>query len=184
MELKELTIKQLKHVLKTHYKQDFPPIERKSARTILKLCSTKKYFCYGTFENNDLITYLFLFKENDVILLDYFAVCGNNKDKGFGGMALELIKETFKDYLIIGEIETPSTNAPNNSQILRRINFYARHNMYLSDVYVSLWGVKMQIITYPKVDRQILLEKLNYYYPRFYGLRNFAKNMKVDIKKD
>ena len=181
MDIKELSKEQLKYVFKNCYKQDFPIAERKSTKTIINLIEDGKYFCYGSFEEEKLLSYLFFFKEDDVILLDYFAVCGDNKNKGIGGKTLEIFKEKFKDYLIIGEIEVSSSDEKgNNILVERRKNFYQRHNMLMSDIYMTLWNVKFQIIVYPKIDKQILLSKLEHYYKCFYGIEKFKKNIKFD----
>ncbi len=184
MKLKELTKKQFNRVLKKDYKENFPRTERKSNRCLNKLLKSGNYFCYGTFDNEKIVAFLFFFKIQNDILFDYFAVCGDNKNKGIGGATLELFKETFSDCLIIGEIETPKN--PTNTMIARRTEFYKRHNMFLTDVYVSLWNVPMRVITFPSVDKQTLLNKLHWLYKEIYektyGEKKYKKLVAVDIK--
>lgn len=186
MELKELTKKQLNQVLKKDYKENFPRTERKSSMCIKKLHKGGNYFCYGAFENEKLLAFLFFLKIQNDILFDYFAVCGDNKNKGIGGAALELFKKNFSDCLIIGEIEIETPKNQTNAMIARRTEFYKRHNMFFTDVYVSLWYVPMQIITFPKVDKQTLLNKLHWIYKEIYektyGAKKYKKLVSVDIK--
>jgi len=182
MELKKLTKKQLNQILKKDYKENFPRIERKSSRCIKKLLKGGNYFCYGAFENEKLLAFLFFFKIQNDILWDYFAVCGDNKNKGIGGAALELFKKTFSDCLIIGEIEIETPKNPTNAIIARRTNFYIRHNVFLSDIYVSLWNVPMRVVTFSEIDRKTLLEKLNYLYLKVYGKKYMGNKVNIDIK--
>ena len=79
-----------------HGHRDFPPDELKPFSLIGKLMDSGCYECCGFYdkENDDLCAYAFMMADADtnMLLLDYFAVCEEVRQKGYGSAAIELLK--------------------------------------------------------------------------------------------
>lgn len=83
----------------------------------------------------------------DLVLLDYFAVCENSQGTGVGTAALDLLMHRYKKSRFFLEIESPDPNAKNAVQRARRKKFYLNCGMCETKVYVSLFGIDMELLT-------------------------------------
>ncbi len=86
--------------------------------------------------------------DNDLVLLDYFAIAPSLRGNGFGSRALELLQKRCGNRRFLLEIEDTSRQVPDLEQRISRKNFYLRGGMTCMDYTVSLFGVGMEIMTY------------------------------------
>lgn len=86
----------------------------------------------------------------DRVLLDYFAIAPDYREKGIGGKALQMLKERYKEKCFFLEIELIDEKAPNNAERIRRKAFYQRNGMKEVGVKVCLFGVEMELLTAQK----------------------------------
>lgn len=177
MKLRKLTLKEIDDVLETEYIKNFPAQERRNRNQILKMAKANYYECLGTFEENFMLSFMFVAKIEKFVLLDYFAVCGDKKGKGVGGEALKLLKQHFEDYVILGEIESTDCACENSLQREKRKNFYKKNDFEVTDVKVKFFGIDMNIISYhaENVSDKEIENKMTNFYDLLY-----SKNEKVN----
>ena len=83
-----------------------------------------------------------------LVLLDYFAIEEKKRCQGFGEKALALIKERYPDKPILIEIEDPDEPSENKAERARRLAFYERCGMEINSYKITLFGVKMIMLSY------------------------------------
>ncbi len=85
--------------------------------------------------------------EENMILLDYFAITRKSRSKGCGTRILPMILSQYPGRKVFGEIEIADEGTENYDQRIRRKQFYLRNGMRALDIYVDLFGVEMEILT-------------------------------------
>jgi len=85
----------------------------------------------------------------DIVLLDYFAIADEMRGSGIGSQTLQLLKNRYKNKRLLLEIESTATESPDHEVRLRRKNFYTRNGLCAMPYMVELFGVEMEIMTFP-----------------------------------
>ena len=158
--------------VKRLYKKAFPRVERKSLLLIKKKekQGSAKIFeiqCDGAFCGL-LITAV----NNDVMLIDYFAVSEEMRNKGIGTAALSEFLTLYKNqYRIFLEIEL-ATDGDAKKQARKR--FYLRNGLKESGVEVTLFGVPMELLHCTDL---VAFDEYHTLYENVFGAK-FAKNVK------
>lgn len=130
---------------------DFPPAELKPLETLLKLSREGSYLCYGAYDESKCLAYAYFMKhpKENVILLDYFAVEKAVRGQGYGSCALErFLKQMEPGITVLIEAEQPDT-AEDAQQLKirrRRIAFYEKNHMLLSEIVTEAFGVEYVIL--------------------------------------
>lgn len=86
-------------------------------------------------------------RQGDLALLDYLAVAPEGRGRGVGSEAIRQLAARFAGSRIVIEIELPDEAAPNNSQRIRRKQFYLRAGFAALEVRISLAGVPMELLS-------------------------------------
>ena len=160
MFVKELTVLQIREIYRNHMVNDFAVAELKPMDIVFRLIEQGIYICYGLFKENDEIMAYAMFcgqRDSDRLLLDYFAVISGNRGGGIGGEFLELLKNQFADKaLLILEVENPAyaKDGKQMTEMERRILFYQRHGVILTDITCRLFGVELSIMYLPLLSQQ------------------------------
>lgn len=81
------------------------------------------------------------------VLLDYFAVTGSSRGKGYGGKMLQLILKQYQGRGVFGEIEAVEESAENYPERKRRKAFYLRNGLQELGIHVTLFGVDMELLS-------------------------------------
>lgn len=155
MNLMKLNDEEIVNVYNNYMKIDFPIQELKPIDIIQKLIKQKIYICYGLYENEKLLAYAFLVTSKSYILIDYYSVCQQYRNKGIGSKFLNILREKCKDYRgIILEVEKIEC-APNETEKLirkRRIDFYKRNGMIMTSISSQLFEVDFSIMCFSNVN--------------------------------
>lgn len=149
MNLKQLSIEDIEEVYYKYAEKDFPPEELKPLDMIEKLIKKKIYICYGLYEKEQLLAYAFLVTGKSYLLIDYYAVCSEHRDKGIGSRFLNILKDQFKNYDgIIVEVEKIEDAPDEDEKIIRkrRIDFYKRNEMEMTKISICLFNVNYSIM--------------------------------------
>lgn len=182
MNLKQLSSKDVEDVYNKHMIFDFPAEELKPLDIIQKLLKKNNYICYGLYDNERLLAYAFLVTSKSYLLIDYYAVCSEYRNSGIGSEFLNIIKELFKDYNgIMVEVEKIEC-APNESEKIvrkRRIDFYKRNGMRMTDITIILFNVNFSIMCFcnTKLDDLHICEGLKNIYKEIVPEKLFSKNV-------
>ena len=102
----------------------------------------------------------------DMVLLDYFAMAPECRGKGNGSLVLKGLQERYGEKRFFLEIERTGVPAPNAEQRIRRKKFYLSNDMKLTECYVEVRGVEMEILTH---DCSIEFEEYCSLYKNIYG---------------
>ncbi len=120
-------------------RRDFPPDERKPFSMIESLMDNGCYECCGFYEKADdsLCAYAFMMtdQETNMLLLDYFAVCEEVRGKGYGSIALELLKADYMNWGgMLFEVEDDDAAETEAEKRLRRrrISFYEKNGVLMT----------------------------------------------------
>lgn len=84
--------------------------------------------------------------EQDIVLLDYFAVVKERRGQGLGTDAFFLLKELYRDKQFFLEIEELDETQPNFPERVRRKAFYLRNGMLETGIHIELFHVKMELL--------------------------------------
>lgn len=161
---RELSIMEAEEIYKKHLKKDFPPEEVKPFSIIKKMWSKKNYYVYGFYEKESeqgeesLCAYAFLLADHErrMLLLDYFAVCGQLRGAGYGSRALAMLREECADWngivIEVEDDELPGLDEETRNVRKRRISFYRRVGCQMATTRSRLWGVDYRIMILPVMD--------------------------------
>lgn len=162
MHLKILSIEDISEIYNTHMVNDFPKTELKPLSHIVN--TTKKGLCYsvgiyegieGEKEEKDLLGYaVFILPQGYKYgLLDYLAITGKNRGKGYGHIFFSMIKEFFSSHFpwlegIFIECESveSAANIKEKDIRVRRINFYKDCGCIVTRLGSRLFGVEYSIL--------------------------------------
>lgn len=149
MDLKKLNDEDIINVYNNHMRRDFPIEELKPVDVIQKLVKKENYICYGLYDNGQLLAYAFLVSSKSYILIDYYSVCEEYRNKGIGSKFLNILKEKCKDYHgIMVEVEKIECAPDETEKSIRkrRIDFYKRNGMIMTNISCELFGVNFSIM--------------------------------------
>lgn len=143
-----LDTEEIKSIYNEHIVTDFPASEVKPLKQMLEKRENGQYFVYGLFESNtdddgapqeELSGYAYFIKcrNMDVYLLDYLAIVKDKRSKHLGTHFLGQLKQLAKDdgKLLMLEVENPdyADDGAAKDYMLKRIGFYKKNGMNLSD---------------------------------------------------
>lgn len=187
--IKPLQLKEIKTVYKKHMQKDFPPGELKPFLLIRRLWNNGCYKCYGFYEIEDdrLQAYAFTMADDstNMLLLDYFAVCGDVRGKGYGSQALMLLKEACGEWDgMIFEVEDDDSTDIEKERLIRRrrISFYERNGVKMTDKKSAAFGVDYKLMVMPLGNESVqdrLPENLASIYRKMLPEKVFHKAFKL-----
>lgn len=160
-----LTGEEVKSLYTERMEEDFLADELKPLATLLSLMKRGIYDPYALFENGTLVAYAFYWKaeeEKPYVMLDYFAVVPQERNKGRGSALLREMLERFcrGGKGVFGEVEVPDTEDEAVDDLRRRrIGFYKRSGMRVLDFKTKCFGVPFHVIAYgPEIPDEELME--------------------------
>lgn len=187
MNIQQLTISELSELYNTNMIYDFPSDELKSLKHLIQLIHENNYICFGFQENGHIIAYALFCKavNGNYLLLDYFAVCREYRNCGYGSKLIPLLKETCKEKIgILAEVENPESIQEENRKqyAIRRIEFYKRNGWIITSVCSSLFHVDYIIIQLPiqkLSDSFTILSELEDIYHAMFNEQVYLKNVQL-----
>lgn len=195
LQVRKLTLIQTKEIYNTYMGTDFPPEELKPFCMIEDMWKRGHYFAYGFYETvledgkeEELLrAYACLVADNTkrMLLLDYFAACGNVRGQGYGSIALGQLKEACGDWRgIIIEVEDNELELEESIRDIRnrRIAFYTRNGCRMTDTRSRVFGVDYRIMILPVMDEQAgeyMAQKVTDIYHCMHKEELLDKNFKI-----
>lgn len=189
MELKQLTLDEVKKIYSEKMVMDFPKEELKPIDSIERLIYRKIYKCYGLYDNKELLAYAFFNTSKSYLLLDYYSVCKNYRSKGIGSKFFNILKEQCKGYDgIIVEVEDVESADTDIEKIIRqrRINFYKNNGMKMTNVLCELFNVNYSIMCISKIefDDSIIFDEIKNIYKEMVSDKFYSKYVKVGYREN
>lgn len=157
------------------YKAAFPAYERKPIWVLLAKQNKKHGDIFLIEQGDHFIGLAITLKDEDVVMLDYFAIKEDQRGKGYGSQAIRHLQKLFCEKRFLLEIEEVDSEQGDKQQKKRRKQFYLRNGLKELKVHVKLFGVDMELLG---TDRTI--EFADYYglYHQIYGDGFVAANVK------
>ncbi|MDO4326839.1 MAG: N-acetyltransferase [bacterium] len=185
--VEKLTLSQMEEVYHTDMEKDFPESELKPFAQIAELFEQGNYEGYGFFEHGTRMAYAFFSKGNlgNYVLLDYLAVCGHCRSKGYGSQILPLLQETMKAYDgILGEVETPEFGHDETEKAVRerRMRYYHRFGFADTGLYCTLFGEHLSIICWgeEKVEDSAIYQAMDDIYRVMFNKKVYPGQVTLD----
>lgn len=170
---KRLTVEETLELYETYMRKDFPPIELKPFSHIERMMNLGLYDSFVFYEDGRFVGYA-LCSENrnqDAVLLDYFAVASDIRGKGYGQKTLAMLWDIYQNHdMVILESENPDfhKNEQDYKKKLRRVRFYEEKcGMTKCDFTTRLFGVEYVIMAKgckAEADSDLVAQKLREIY--------------------
>lgn len=130
------------------YDVSFPKDEKKPFSLILEKTAEGLMEILILIKDNSPVGLMITLQNNDLVLLDYFAIDTMRRGEGLGSVALDLFRQRYSGKRCLLEIEIIDDNAKNALQRRQRKNFYLKNGLYETGIWVTLFGVDMEILIF------------------------------------
>jgi len=130
------------------YQKAFPGSEKKPFWMILKMYRKGNSHVWRFARNGSFAGLIITINGEDHILLDYLAVEESQRGTGIGTEILQLMRTQYAGKGVFLEIESVYEDCDNKAERIRRKHFYEKCGMSSMDVFVWLFGVKMELMSF------------------------------------
>lgn len=168
---------------------DFHHNEVKQKRLILDLIEKENYECYGFYEDKIFRGYAFLCKSNNgkCLLLDYYAICSDSRNQGYGSKILGLLKKNFNEkHAIICEIQNLKFAINEEVEVCNnRIKFYEKNGLRKTNILSKVFSTEYNIMVLDikeKLKDDEILKELNDIYVNTLGIKIRDESIELRIK--
>ena len=187
--LKQLIDEDIENIYNKHMIIDFPAEELKPFDVIQKLIKRKIYICYGLYNNEELLAYAFIVTSKSYVLIDYYAVCREYRNKGIGSKFLNILTEHCKNYNgIIVEVEDVECTSNEAEKVVRRrrIDFYRENGMRMTNISCKLFNVDYSIMCLCDIepDDSVIYEELKNIYKEIIPSKLYSKYLEISYKEN
>lgn len=185
--LRELSREEMRRLYDERMQGDFPPAELKPWKRIAEMLDAGIYFGYGFCEERHIMAYAFFVVQGGSVLLDYYAVAREARGTGIGSRFLDLLKEELRRKNIctlIAEVENPdfAKSEAEREERRRRIRFYEKNGLILTEFCSCLFGVEYRIMYFPVQESAAgIWEALECIYRAMFAEKYFGKEVMLPI---
>ena len=130
------------------YQKAFPASEKKPFSMILKMHRKGVTDVWRFTREGKFAGLVITINGNDHVLIDYLAVDQAQRGTGIGSQILPAMKEHYRDKGVFLEIESVYEECDNREERLRRKHFYEKCGLTSMEVFVWLFGVKMELMSF------------------------------------
>ncbi len=124
----------------------FPKEERIPTPVLIQMARDKVIDLFLATENNVIIGFFVTFPKNNCAYLFYFAIEKTQRGKGYGTKMLHLLRQTYKGYHIVLDMEVVDENADNYQQRVSRKSFYITNGMNETGYFISYMGMTFELL--------------------------------------
>lgn len=143
------------------YQKAFPASEKKPFAMILKMHRKGATDVWRFARDGKFAGLIITINGENHILLDYLAVDEGQRGTGIGSQILQLMRKHYTGKGVFLEIESVYEACDNKEQRLRRKHFYEKSGMTSMEVFVWLFGVKMELMGF---DCHLTFEEYHAFY--------------------
>ena len=149
MSLKPVQIKKsmtdYKNILEL-YRSSFPEAARFPIWLLRIMSHLKGAHSVAFCDGDRLCGFSYFLVNEETVFIFYLAVNNTGRSKGYGSQIISWIRETYPDRDIFLDVEEPDECAENNSQRLKRIEFYRRNGIFETEHSFTYGGVVYRIL--------------------------------------
>lgn len=128
------------------YNNSFPKNERIDFERLLRMLDDDRRM-YVYLEDEKIISMAYFFIFEDIAYLGYICVEEELRNKGYGTVILNKIKEEYQGYRIGIDIEEVKQNSTNIEERVRRRDFYIRNGFVSTDIFYNFFFVDYEILS-------------------------------------
>jgi len=143
-----LNNKKIKKDIKPLFLSAFPSEERPPADIFFKGFENDHNVLYGFYDEETFIGFASLVLYKDIAYIFFLAVSPSQRDKGYGSMILTLLKELYKDYVLLLCYEEVDEKYSDYQIRQKREQFYLRNGFISNDLKTNEFGVIFQTAYY------------------------------------
>lgn len=162
-----MTQNELNEIYQNHMIHDFPDDERKPLSIIASRYKKNQNICLVYLENDVIMGYGIFEFCNHCLLMDYFAILPEFRNRGKGTQFLKEMKQYFNEWdALFVESECAFDEV---SQ--RRLNFYQNSDFFLSGIQVHLYHVDYEVLVLPikkEIHKNEIRSKMDEIYAKIY----------------
>ena len=179
--MKESSLDEMLSIYEQYAVHDFPASELKQKSHIAKMFSEGLYKGFSFFHGELLVAYSWFYASSSW-LFDYFSVLPAYRSLGYGSEILALLKKTLAGITLLGEVEDPDFASGFDDMKIRnrRIHFYERNGMYISDIRTKVLDDHYKIISNKFLSDDIIREKIYQLYQDIFGSAFFRANIVIE----
>ena len=148
------------------YQKAFPRSEKKPFAMIREMQKKGRTDIWRFTREGNFAGIIITINGDKHILLDYLAVAESQRGTGIGTEILQLMRKEYAGKGVFLEIESVYEECDNKAQRLRRKHFYEKCGMQSMEVFVWLFGVKMELMGF---DCQLSFEEYHAFYRENYN---------------
>lgn len=148
------------------YRKAFPRSEKKPFSIIRKKYRESRTDIWRFTRDGKFAGLIITINGDDHILLDYLAVSESQRGTGIGTEILQLMRKHYAGKGVFLEIESVYEECENQAERIRRKHFYEKSGMQSMEVFVWLFGVKMELMGF---DCKLTYEEYHAFYRDNYG---------------
>ncbi len=130
------------------YQKAFPKSEKKPFSMIRSMHKKGTSDVWRFERNGSFAGIIITINGEKNILLDYLAVDEKQRGTGIGSEILQLMKNHYEGKGVFLEIESVYEECGNKAERIRRKHFYEKCGMESMEVFVWLFGVKMELMSF------------------------------------
>ncbi|KAF5076238.1 GNAT family N-acetyltransferase [Oscillibacter ruminantium] len=181
MELRTASPAELKTVYETFLRSSFPPAELKPLRAMMDMYNDGCYDPLVLVDGEEIMGACFLWLGvPGWALLDYLCVSPTRRSGGYGAKILQLMRQAYAGWTIIGEAEDPAFS-PDPAMAERRLGFYTRNNTLIAAYDSEAFGVRYKTLYWSDnpVDEAELALQHRFIYESSFGEEKYAKYVRI-----
>jgi len=147
MEIRKLTVAELKFLYRGEMLKSFPANEIKKYRQIRRAVKNGCYYGHGIFIDNKLSAYALICVSDRVGLLDYLAVNPDLRGQGLGNKMMEYLIRNEMNLVI--EVDDPDKSPDEKEKSVRdrRIHFYEKCGCVKTDIKAQVAECPFKLMT-------------------------------------
>ena len=135
---------QIKKDIRPLFLSAFPEDERPPADIYFKNFKKDINQLFGFYDGDTFIGFASVTFYKDICYLFFLAVKEEQRDKGYGSKIISILKERFKDYVLLICYEEVDEKYPDYENRLRREKFYIRNGFIKNPLKTNEFGVIFQ----------------------------------------
>ena len=143
------------------YQKAFPASEKKPFSMIWKMHKKGASHVWRFTREGKFAGIIITINGEKQILLDYLAVDEKQRGTGIGSEILALMRQHYAGKGVFLEIESVYEDCENKAERIRRKHFYEKAGMKSMEVFVWLFGVKMELMGF---DCSLTFEEYHAFY--------------------
>ena len=149
MNLTIATREELRRAYETVLTEAFPPEELKPLSAMERLLDAERYLPLLLKEDGTLLGLIFLWLGRDNYwIVDHLAVPAAGRNRGIGGILIQMTREKYPDVVLLGESEAPTGDPARDELILRRLGFYDRNHAQILSYDTAAFGVHYKTLAW------------------------------------